>query len=97
MLLKLIEVGAEFLAKNPMLVGMVIAAEEFVKKFMEKQVWFKGWHKIVLAFLLAALCVIPDFPPKFSPELVAQIVAVGGMAAGLFSAGAGIVEKINKK
>ncbi len=93
MLLKLIDVGAEFLSKNPVLVGMVIAAVEFLKKAMEKYPWFKGWYKIVAAFLFAALFVIPVYPPKVTPELIAQIVAVGGVASGLFAAGASLAEK----
>ena len=86
MLLELIKHGTDFLAANPVLVGMVIAAEEFLKKQWGTKAWVRGWHKIAAAFLLAALFVMPEFPPKFSAELAAEIIAVGGVAAGLFSA-----------
>lgn len=91
MLLKLIEVGADFLQKNPHLVAMVIGIEEMFKKWLEGYKWFKGWHKIVLAFVLAFFLVIQDFPPKFTPELIAQVVAIGGVASGLFAAGQQII------
>ena len=96
MLLELIAVGADFLAKNPALVGMVIATEEFVKKAIGNPVWFKQWHKIAIAFALAFLFVIPSYPPKITPELIAQVVAVGGVAAGLFTAGASLAAKVNE-
>ena len=86
MLLELIKHGTDFLAANPLLVGAVIAAEEFLKKWLGTKAWVKRWHKIAAAFLLATLFVLPEFPPEFSAELLAEIVAVGGVAAGLFSA-----------
>lgn len=96
MLLKLIEVGIDFLSKNPVLVGAVIAAVEFIKKALEKYPWFKGWHKLIASFLMAFIFVIPAFPPKFSWELVAQVVAVGGAASGLFAAGSSLAAKVNE-
>ena len=93
MLIELIQHAAAFLSSNPALVGMVIAAEEFLKKAMVKYLWFKGGVRVAAAFILAALFVIPEFPPVVTPELVAEIVAVGGVAAGLFSAGQVIIKE----
>jgi len=87
MFFDLIQHGAQFLAENPQLVAMVIAVEEFIKKFVGGQEWFnREWIKVVLAFLLGALFVF-DPPIELSLELVAEIIAIGGTAAGLFSAG----------
>jgi hypothetical protein len=92
MFVALIKHAIEFLAANPVLVGMVIAAEEFVKKLLEGKEWFNGWVKIALAFVLAIFFVLPE-NPAFSWELVAEVIAVGGSAAGLFSAGASLAAK----
>ena len=87
MFFDLIQHGAQFLAENPQLVAMVIAAEEFIKKFLGGQDWFnREWVKVVLAFVLGALFIIEP-PISFSLEMVAEIIAIGGTAAGLFSAG----------
>ena len=91
MLLDLIRHGVIYLSNNAEMVAMVIAAEEFLKKWLEQYKWFNGSIKIILAFILAAAFIIKVFPPEITGELLAEIIAVGGTAAGLFSAGQAIV------
>ena len=97
MLLDLIRHGVVFLSNNAELVAMVIAAEEFLKKWLEQYKWFNGSIKVVMAFILAAAFIIKVFPPEFSGELFAEIIAVGGTAAGLFSAGQAIIGNPTRK
>ena len=93
MLLRLIQHGAMFLSENPMLIGMVMSAMEFLKKGLESQAWFqKDWVRVGAVFVMAALFVMPEVP-AFSMELLAEIFAVGGAAAGLFSVGASLAKK----
>jgi len=84
MLLKLIQVGIDYVQSNPIIVGAVMAAVEWVKKLLEGQKWLKSWHKVVIAFALSFAFILEEFPPKFTPELIAQGVAVGLVATGVY-------------
>jgi len=97
MLLDLIRHGVNFVSNNAELVAMVIAAEEFLKKWLSQYKWFDGKVKVALAFVLAAGFIIKVFPPDFSAELLAEIIAIGGTAAGLFSAGQAIIGNPTRK
>jgi hypothetical protein len=85
MLLDLIQKGLAFLQANVVLVGSVIAITQWIKVGVKNLNLprVKSWMFTIIAFIVSALCIIP-FKPVFDLDLVVQVIAVGGVATGLF-------------
>jgi len=60
MLLKLINLGIEFVQANAGIAVMVMGIMAYVKKVSEGFVWRKSWMLTVAAFALSFLFVIPE-------------------------------------
>lgn len=86
MLLDLINVGVKFLEANPILVGVVISVTEFFKRWMKKQAWAKDTYSLVFGMAAGFLFAIPSAGfEAIVPEIfIAQGVALGGVACGLY-------------
>jgi len=60
MLLKLINLGIEFVQTNAGIAVMVMGIMAYVKKVSESFAWRKSWMLTVAAFALSFLFVIPE-------------------------------------
>ncbi len=96
MLLELIQSAIKFVQDNVVLIGAVMACVEWLKTVSISWPWVKAWHKILAAFILSFLFVIPSWPVKVTLDLVVHGIAVGLYATGAFQLGASIAAKVGE-
>ena len=95
MILDLVNVGIRFLEANPVLVGVVISATEFFKRLMKKQAWAKDIYSLAFAFAVGFLFAVPKLGfDAIVPEVfLAQGIALGAVASGLYMTASSIAKK----
>lgn len=85
-----------FLQENAILVGLVIAITEYLKRMIENQLWYKGWMGTVTAFVLGFLFA---FPVTGTADLdillyIGSAIGLGLMATGLYKTGDTLIQKV---
>ena len=89
MLFVIINEAGKFIADNPALIAMIIVIVEYVKRWTENLAWFKPQYMTLLGFLLGFLFAVPEagFLAIEPVTFIAQGIALGGIATGLFKVG----------
>ena len=89
MLFVIINEAGKFLADNPMLIAMILAIVEYVKRWTANVGWVKPEYLTIFGFVLGFLFAIPEagFAAIIPLAYVAQSVALGLVATGLFKVG----------
>ena len=89
MLFMIINEAGNFIAENPALVAMIIVIVEYVKRWTQDAVLFKSEYMTALGFLLGFLFAVPEagFGAIEPISFIAQGIALGGVATGLFKVG----------
>ena len=96
MLFVIINEAGKFLADNPMLIVMILAVVEYVKRWTANVSWVKPEYLTVFGFVLGFLFAIPaaGFAAIDPVVFVSQGVALGGVATGLFKVGSTLFSKL---
>jgi len=96
MLFVIINEAAKFIAENPALVAMIIVIVEYVKRWVSPLPWYKPVYMTAFGFLLGFLFAVPaaGFGAIEPVSFVAQGIALGGVATGLFKVGSSLAEKV---
>ena len=99
MFFEIINKAGEFIAANPALVAMIIVIVEYVKRWTENMLWFKSVYMTVLGFLLGFLFAVPEagFGAIEPVSFIAQGIALGGVATGLFKVGSTLARTADGK
>lgn len=95
MLFVIINEAAKFIAENAALVAMILVIVEYVKRWTAPLPWFKPAYMTALGFVLGFLFAVPEAGlAAIEPvSFIAQGIALGGVATGLFKVGSSLAEK----
>ena len=98
MLFVIINEAGKFIADNPALIAMIIVIVEYVKRWTKPLSWFKPICMTALGFLLGFLFAVPEAGlGAIEPiTFVAQGIALGGVATGLFKVGNSFARTANE-
>ena len=95
MLFVIINEAGKFLADNPMLIAMILAIVEYVKRWTANVAWVKPEYLTVFGFVLGFLFAIPEvgFVAIVPIVYVSQSIALGLVATGIFKVGSTLASK----
>ena len=95
MILEFINKMVAYLDANPILVGVVIAATEYVKRWAVKQKFYQAEYMTVVAFVIGYILVIPygGFEGIDWMLFAARGFGLGLVGSGLYKVGSALAIK----
>ena len=95
MFLELYNAMVEFLQGNVVLVALLMAIVEYVKRAISGQEWVEAWMITAFAFALGFVLAIPEagFVDLAIADYIAHSIGLGLVATGVYKIGETLVRK----